>query len=454
MPRRYTAPDGHIIQAFSFALEPTLEQSAQIARFFGARRKAFNWTLAAITADIEHYNETGESGTPPSFYSLRKRWNAAKDTVCVNAETVETWWPEVSKEVFADGVRGATDAYWRWQKSRAGKIAGRPVGFPRFKKRGRDRDRFSFSTGTMRLEADRRHLTLPVLGTIRTHENTRRIERLIALDRAKILGVTVSRQGERIIAAVRVSVARPQRADVAQPDSVIGVDLGVRRLATVATSTKVIGELANPRALEHRLRELRRLQRQRCRRTRGSRQYQETAAKIARLHAEVAHLRQHTIHVFTTNLAKTHGVIVVEGLDAASLLQQMGLPGARARRRGLTDAAMGEIRRQLRYKCPWYGSTLIEADRYFPSSKTCHDCGHVQAIGWSEHWTCEGCSSSHQRDDNAAINLARWASLGSVGAPVKRGAEHQTKSHSAAGDDTRKGSLTPVGPNNSVRSAA
>ena len=238
----------------------------------------------------------------------------------MNGDTGEVWWPKVSKEVFADGVRGATDAYWRWQQSRAGSIKGRKVGFPRFKKRGKDRDRFSFTTGTMRLEADRRHLTLPVLGTLRTHENTRRIERLIALGRAKILGVTVSRHGERVIAAVRVSIARPQRASVAQPDSVVGVDVGVRRLATVATASEVIGELDNPRALEHRLSELRRLQRQRARRTRGSRQYVESATKITRLHSEVVHLRQHTIHVFTTNLAKTHGVIVVEGLDAASLL--------------------------------------------------------------------------------------------------------------------------------------
>ncbi len=441
MSPKYTPPEGQIIQAFTFALDLTPEQAASVARFFGARRFAFNWTLAQIKADLEHYRVTGESTDAPSFYSLRKRWNAEKSNVCVT-DTGEVWWSDVSKEVFADGVKGATDAYWRWQKSRAGQLVGRRVGFPRFKKRGKDRDRFSFSTAVMRLEADRRHLTLPVLGTLRTHENTRRLERLIALERAKVLSVTVSRYGDRIIAAVRVAVIRPQQARVTQPDSMIGIDVGVRRLATVATRDGVIGELANPRALERRLSELRRLQRQRCRRTRGSRQYKETASKITRLHAEVANQRQHTIHVFTTNLAKTHGVLVVEGLDAASLLQQKGLPGARSRRRGLSDAALGEIRRQLRYKCPWYGSTLIEADRFFPSSKTCHDCGHVQHIGSSEHWTCEECSSSHQRDDNAAINLARWASLGSVGAPVKRGVEHQTESHSAAGDDTRKGSPT------------
>ncbi len=450
MPRSYVPPEGHIIQAFTFALDPTREQAAQIARFFGARRFAFNWTLAQITADLVRYRETGESGIPPSFYGLRKRWNAEKDTVCVNADTGDVWWSEISKEVFADGVRGATDAYWRWQRSRSGKIVGRRVGFPRFKKRGQDRDRLSFTTGPMRLEPDRRHLTLPVLGTLRTHENTRRLERLIALKRAKVLGVTVSRRGDRNVAAVRVCVTRRQ-VSVAPPDSVVGVDVGVRRLATVATTNEVIGELANPQALERRLSELRRFQRQRGRRTRGSRRYRETAAKIRRLHSEVANQRQHTIHVFTTTLAKTHGVIVVEALDVASLLQQKGQPGARSRRRSLSDAALGEIRRQFRYKCSWYGSTLIEADRFFPSSKTCHGCGHVQQIGRSEHWTCDECSSSHQRDDNAAINLARWASLGSVGAPVKRGAGHQTESHSAAGDDTRKGGPESSDPNNSVR---
>jgi putative transposase len=176
--------------------------------------------------------------------------------------------------------------------------------------------------------------------------------------------------------------------------------------------------------------------------------------RIARLHTQVTNVRSTHIHRFATTLAKTHGTIVVEGLDVAGMMQQKGLNGARARRRGMADASMGEIRRQLRYKCPWYGSTLIEADRFFPSSKTCHDCGHGQRIGWSEHWVCEECSSSHQRDDKAAINLVRWANLGSVGAPVKRGAEHQTESHSAAGEDTRKGSPTSVERNNSVRSAA
>jgi putative transposase len=74
----------------------------------------------------------------------------------------------------------------------------------------------------------------------------------------------------------------------------------------------------------------------------------------------------------------------------------------------------------MRKKCDWCGSELVEADRFYPSSNTCHHCGHVQTIGWTELWTCRHCTASHQRDDNATINLTRWPSmvdaLGSVGA--------------------------------------
>jgi putative transposase len=120
---RYSPPEGQIVQAFSFMLDLTPEQSREIARFFGARRLAFNSTIATIAADLEKYRETAETTIPPTFYAMRKRWNAEKRKLCVNAETGEQWWPAISKEVFTNGVKDATDAYWRWQQSRTGKIA-------------------------------------------------------------------------------------------------------------------------------------------------------------------------------------------------------------------------------------------------------------------------------------------------------------------------------------------
>jgi putative transposase len=295
----------------------------------------------------------------------------------------------------------------------------------------------------MRVEPDRRHLTLPVVGTIRTHENTRRIERLVRAGRARVLAISVRRNGIRLDASVRVLVQRPQRPRATQPDSQVGVDVGVRRLATVASADgTVIERIANPRPLDTALHKLRRLSRARSRCARGSRRYRERTIELSRLHRRVNDVRTHHLHVLTTRLAKSHGRIVVEGLDTAGMLRQQGLSGARARRRGLSDAALGTPRRHLSYKTGWYGSTLVVAARWFPSSKTCHACGHVQEIGWADTWQCGSCSITHQRDDNAAINLARYEEpdsvVGPVGAAVKRGADRKARRSRAGGREARK----------------
>jgi putative transposase len=450
---KFGIPEGWIAQAFCFALDPSLEQEACLRRQFGGRRYARNWAVRTLKADLDRYQQSGEQAAAPSLAGLRKRWNQVKHTECVDRDTGLVWWPLVSKEAFADGIKGAVDGYWNWQASRAGTRAGRRAGFPRFAKKGRDRDRVTFTTGAIRVESDRRHVTLPRIGTVRVHENTRRLQRLLAKGRARILAVTVSRQGTRLVAAFRVLIQRPLQPRAVLPGSRVGVDVGVRVLATVASSDgEVIERVPNPRPLETVLSELRHLSRERSRRIRGSRRYLETQQKFSRLQHRVACIRGHHLHTLTTKLAKTHGEIVVEGLDAAGMLRQKGLAGARARRRPLSDSALGQTRRQLAYKTGWYGSRLIVADRWFPSSKTCHACGHVQDIGWAEHWTCNECGIRHQRDDNAAINLARYelpcagdSAVGPVRAAVKRRADRKTGPRPAGGDEARKGTSRQAG---------
>ena len=112
---RFEVPEGWTVQAFRFTLDPTEDQARALARHFGARRKAFNWTVAALKADIAAWYATGVETAKPSLRVLRKRWNTVKDSVCVNAETGAVWWPECSKEAYADGISGAVDAYWKWQ---------------------------------------------------------------------------------------------------------------------------------------------------------------------------------------------------------------------------------------------------------------------------------------------------------------------------------------------------
>jgi putative transposase len=450
---RFEIPHGWTVQAFQFTLDCTPEQAACARRQFGGRRYARNWAVQTLREDLTRYRETGEQRDAPSLGGLRKRWNQVKDAECTDADTGEVWWPAISKEAFADGIKAAVDAYWNWQACRAGSRRGRRAGFPRLAKKGRDRDRVTFTTGAIRVEPDRRHVTLPRIGTVRVHENTRRLQRLVAKGRARILAATVCRRGTRLVACLRVLIQRPIQPCAGDRASRVGVDVGVRLLVTVAGHHgQVIERVPNPRPLEAALKQLRHLSRERSRRTPGSRRYPRTQQKITLLQRRVASIRGHHLHNLTTRLAKTHGEIVVEGLDAAGMLAQKGLAGARARRRGLSDSALGQVRRQLAYKTGWYGSRLVIADRWYPSSKTCHACGHVQDIGWNQHWTCTRCRTGHQRDDNAAINLARYqppttgdSALGPVGAAVKRRADPKTRPCRAGGDETRKGPSQQAG---------
>ncbi len=442
---RYEIPGGWICQSFVFRLDPSPNQRQMFSRQFGGRRYAYNWALRTIKTELDRSLDTGDSNSQiaPSFYSIRKRWNAAKTEECVDSQTGAPWWPEISKDAFADGIKGAVEGYWNWCNSKTGRRDGQTMGFPRFKKKGRDPDRFTISAGTKRLDPDRRHVVLARIGKVRTCENTRKLERLVASGRARILAVTIRQRGSKTYASFRVLISRPQ-SNLNRSLSVVGVDVGVKTFATIATSDGTILErVNNPRPLKYELSELRRLNRQKSRRKQGSIRHTITAKKIADLNTKIANIRCHHIHVLTTRLAKTHGTVVIEGLNVADMYQDEKGLNARGFRRGLADSAFGEFRRQLRYKCEWYGSNLIEADRWFASTKTCHLCHSVHEVGGATSWICGGCGAPHSRDENAAINLARWpeevgeSDLGGVAALVKRRAMHKTGYRSAAGVDTR-----------------
>ncbi len=407
----YESSPGRTLQAFNFALEPTAEQQAAIRRRFGARRYACNWTVAEIRRELDLYRECGVSFGPPSLFRLRKRWNRDKHRLALDADG-NPWWTEVSKEAFSNGIADAVDAYWRWQKS--GKTDAQRVGFPRFRRKGRDADRYRVTTGAFGLSG-RCHVRLPRVGLVRTHQNTRRLERLLGLGRARLLNLTVRRRGRRLLAVFQVELIRSQcNVTPTEPGSVVGVDAGVRRLATVARPDgEIIERVAGPRALERSLVRLRRLHRARSRRQRGSVRYRRRTDAISALNARIANQRSDAIHKLTTRLAKTHGTVVVESLNVSGMLRQKHIPGARARRRGLSDASMSKLRRQLSYKCTWYGSVLIEADAYYPSSRICNGCGVRNEPGWRTAWTCVSCATATttRQSISPATARATWAQL-------------------------------------------
>ncbi len=138
----------------------------------------------------------------------------------------------------------------------------------------------------------------------------------------------------------------------------------------------------------------------------GSANWKKAQLQIARLHSKVANIRKDTLHKLTTLLAKNHGTVVIEDLNVSGMMANHKLAKA------IADMSFFEFRRQLTYKCKLYGSKLVVVDRWFPSSKTCSNCGSKkETLTLDERvFECSECGFSLDRDLNAAINLSRVVS--------------------------------------------
>jgi putative transposase len=355
-----------VTQAYRFALDPTPQQRRALASHCGAARVAHNWGLRLVQERLEQRRAGQEVEVPWTLPALRREWNQAKDQVA-------PWWPENSKEAYSSGLDGLARALKNWSDARTGRRKGRPVGFPRFKKKWRSRDACRFTTGQIKV--------------------------LLEQGSARILAATISRTADRWFVSFTVEVQRHLPIDTRR--TVVGVDVGVRQLAVLSDGTMI----ANPRALEDALRKLRRLNRQLARREPGSERRKKTHRRLARVHARTANIRRDALHKLTSSLATEYGTVVVERLNVGGMIHNRRLA------RATTDTGLAEIRRQLTYKTTWYGSRLVVADRFYPSSRTCSACGWVKAkLTLAEHtFICETCGVVLDRDLNAARNLAKLA---------------------------------------------
>jgi putative transposase len=379
------------------ALAPTPEQASRFRRDDGARRNACNWAVEQITKAFDQAKETGEHDpTVWSAWSLRRRWN------CVKAE-VAPWWAECSKEAFANGIADAVAALKNWHDSKAGNRHGRRVGFPQFRKKGKDPVRCTYTTGALRIEGPR-HIVLPGAGRVETAENIRPLWRHIRRGTGRILSATVREKAGRWSVSLRLEISAPWQPEPCTGTVGVDVGIGTHLLVVMHEDGTVAQKVPNPRALRGALAELRQAHKALSRKMKGSTRWWKAKRKLARAHARVAAIRIDALHKATTGLAKTHGQIVIEDLAVAPLMR-----GIRSHRMAWTDAAAGELRRQLTYKCEWYGAELWLANRFYPSSKTCSACGRLNAaltLG-QRTWACPRCGTTHNRDENAGTNLAR-----------------------------------------------
>ena len=357
-----------MLLGFKTELKLNNTQKILLAKHAGVARHAWNWGLR-LTKNILDNNQNNPKDKIkfPSAIDLHKLLVALVKPEC-------PWYYEVSKcapQYALRHLRKAWDECFKKLK--------KP---PRFKKKGKS-DSFTLD-GSIKVEHNR--IKVPRIGWVKTYE------RLPQIFNPK--SVTISKRGGRWFISFKIEVTSQ---NATQKNNPVGVDLGILRFATLSTGE----EIASPRPyrkLEHKLR---RLQWRYRNQVIGSSNWQKTQQKIAKLHYRISCIRTDFIHKLTTQLAKKHSEIVIEDLNVSGLMRNSKLAKA------IGDSGFYEFRRQLTYKTELYGSKLIVADRFFPSSKLCPKCGQKKdKLPLSVRvYQCENCDWVADRDYSASLNL-------------------------------------------------
>jgi putative transposase len=373
----------NLLVAHKIALDPNAEQHNCFARAAGTARFAYNWAL-------NEWKRQYKEGDKPSEAALRRLLNEIKYEQF-------PWMLEVSKTAPQQAIKNLGTAFYNFFHDLKKPKHERHFRYPTFKKKG-EHDSFRADNGAGTVLFDDKRIRLPVIGWIRMREGLRFV--------GKIISVTISRVADRWFASVCVEIEHQPPIRENQATSVVGVDLGISALATISDGRKIAG----PKALRRSLKKLRRLSRAVSRKKKGSANRRKAVGKLARLHARVANIRRDTLHKLTTNLCKRYTAIGIEDLHVKGMLRNGKLA------RSIADCGWGEFRRQADYKAPMWNSAIHVAGRFFPSSKTCHVCGcvHAEMTLSVRAWTCAGCGTVHDRDDNASQNLKKFAASSAV----------------------------------------
>ncbi len=418
-----------------FTLDVSPAQDQMLRNYCGAARFGYNWVLDQATENLATRSAEREAGvaedrlTPAmswSAYSFRKQFNAEKTDAA-------PWAGEVAKHCFDTGISQSADALKNWSLSRKGERAGARMGFPKFKSRKTAKLSVSFVELNHQLSwfHDSRHavrLMLPQallqskdrhvrakmqqLVWLHTIESTRRLYRLVEQDRATIQKVTISYTGGRWQASFQVRYrvdAAPQKRGHTRIGGACGVDLGVTHLTTLSRAvpgvSDIEGHVSNPRPLAVQLHRLRDLDRRLARCQAGSKNRAKLVRRRARLHGRITKTRAAAQHALANELAARFDLVGIEDLNVR------GMSHNRPLARALADAGLGQLTEFIITECADRGTPLVKVGRFYPSSKTCSNCGTVTAkLSLSQRtFDCTQCGISVDRDVNAARNIEREA---------------------------------------------
>ena len=379
-----------MIVAHKIALDPNDKQATYFARAAGTARFAYNWALAEWQRQYEAWKQDN-SLPKPSQAALRRQLNAIK-------REQFPWMLEVTKNAPQMAIIQLGEAFKNFFTGRAK--------YPKFRKKG-VHDRFTLSNDQFSIDGCR--IRIPKLGWVRMRESLRFA--------GKIMSATISGVADRWFVSITVDTKDHSHLPKAENQGVVGVDLGVSALATLSTGEVIAG----PKPYKALLDRLRRLSRSLSRKQKGS--SNQVKAKLAKLHARIAAIRSDALHKLTSDLTRRFHTIGIEDLNVRGMLKNRHLA------RSIADMGFFELRRQLEYKAAMRGGQVLVVDRFYPSSKTCSECGHkLEELPLAvREWTCPVCGSIHDRDVNAAINLKNMAVSSTVSACGEEGSGRRRK---------------------------
>lgn len=375
-----------ITRGYKVELDLNNKQITACLKHAGCARFAFNWGLARKKQAYQLGQKI------PTAIDLHKELNALK-------ATDYPWMYEVSKCAPQEALRDLDVAYKNAYRRLGEKKAGKQVkvGWPRFKSRNKGIGGFRL-TGSIPIH--KKTIQLPRLGKLRLKE-----QNYLPVG-AKVAQATVTERAGRWY--VSVQIEQEVGALPAGQDAPIGIDLGIKALATCSDGTSY----ANPKALRTRLKQLRRASKRVSSKKKGSKNRAKARKKLARVHAKIANLRKDTLQKTSTAIvtkatsnAYRACCMVIEDLNIAGMLKNRRLS------RAIADVGLSEFRRQLTYKLEAAGIPLKVVSRWYPSSKTCSCCGWVnEELTLADRtFVCKACGLVLDRDVNAARNLAQAA---------------------------------------------
>ncbi len=345
-------------------IKPNKAQVKYLICACGVARFTYNWALNRRT-------EAYKADEKLNHKFLKAEFNQIKHTKF-------SFVTDVTKCAAEQALTNLNTAYQRFFKKQAK--------FPQFKKKG-VRDSFYISNDLLAVQPTR--VKIPKLGWVKTTEALR--------FKGKILSAIVSKRAHKWFISIAVELDKDQIPKACENQAAVGVDLGIKALATLSNEKTFDG----PKPLRKNLKKLRRANKRLSRRVKGSRNREKAKKQLARIHYHISCIRKDSLDKLTTYLCENFKIICIEDLATSNMLKNHKLA------RAISDMGWGEFKRQLGYKAGLHGNDLRIIGRFVPSSKTCCCCGNVKEdLELSDRiYRCEYCGLVLDRDLNAAINI-------------------------------------------------